>query len=114
MAPQLLTRLSPALVAASCHFSRELPVCILDTLVQPRHPAGLLGVPEVPAGSVGEARAPRLERVRGEAPWPWVALSLPGNWGVARRLWKAWRRWGQELRVGGHSGGADVKHDRGG
>lgn len=40
--PQLLTHLSPALVAASCHFSRELPVCILDTLVQPRHPAGLL------------------------------------------------------------------------
>lgn len=44
------------MVLAACHLSRELPLCILDTLVQPRHPAGLLRVPEVPAGPVRGAR----------------------------------------------------------
>lgn len=48
----LLTLPFPTSVPAACHFPRELPLCILDTLVQPRRPAGLLGVLEVPAGSV--------------------------------------------------------------
>lgn len=48
----LLTLPFPPSVPAACHFPRELPLCVLDTLVQPRRPAGLLGVPEVPAGSV--------------------------------------------------------------
>lgn len=52
----LLTLPFPTLVLAACHFPRELPLCILDTLVQPRRPAGLLRVPEVPAGSVRGAR----------------------------------------------------------
>lgn len=38
----LLTLPFPTLVPAACHFPRELPLCVLDTLVQPRRPAGLL------------------------------------------------------------------------
>lgn len=43
------------LALEACHLSRELPLCILDALVQPWHPAGLFRVSEVPAGSVREA-----------------------------------------------------------
>lgn len=69
-------------VLAACHFPRELPFCILDALVQPWHPAGLLGVSEVPAGSVrgpGPREGCRSRRSLGASPVPLSCVAASGE-----------------------------------
>ena len=85
MAPGSWPCLSPSLVLAACHFSRELSVCILDTLVQPWHPAGLLRVPEVPAGPVREARP---GSARGLQVWRGCSWESPLPLGCVVSSWK--------------------------
>lgn len=43
---------SSVLLPATCHLPRELPLCLLATLVHPRRSAGLLRVSQVLAGQV--------------------------------------------------------------